>query len=138
MHPIQIVNGFPQYQLSCLISPGNSGSPILNQHGEVIGIASWTKSDAQNLSFAVPIQAFSRLNVSARLKSWEELAATTLPSPRARLEKSRESTDEARIEIAGKDSFVAFQEWYNDSIGKSVTIVAQEAGRTNNFTFTIK
>lgn len=135
---IQIVNGFLQYQLSCPISPGNSGSPILNQHGEVFGIASWTKSDAQNLSFAIPIQAFSRLNVSARLKSWEELAVTVLPSPRARLEKSRENTDEGHKEMAGKDNLLAFQKWYNNSIGKSVTIVAREAGRTNNFTFTIK
>lgn len=135
---IQIVNGFLQYQLSCPISPGNSGSPIFNQHGEVMGIASWTKSDAQNLSFAIPIQAFSRLNVSERPKSWEELAATGSTAPHARLEQSRQSTDQARKETVDTNGFVAFQEWYHDSIGKSVTIVTREEGRTNNFTFTVK
>ena len=135
---IQIVNGFLQYQLSCPISPGNSGSPIFNQGGEVIGIASWTKSDAQNLSFAIPIQIFRCLNVYERPKSWEELAATAPSSPHARLEKSRHSTDQARKEMADADSLGAFQEWYHESIGKSVTIVTREEGRTNTFTFTVK
>jgi S1-C subfamily serine protease len=61
---IRSVNGFLQYQLSCPISPGNSGGPILNNRGEVIGIDSWTKADAQNVSFAIPTREFMRLNVS--------------------------------------------------------------------------
>ncbi len=36
---IRCVDGLVQYQLSCPISSGNSGSPILNPRGEVIGIA---------------------------------------------------------------------------------------------------
>lgn len=135
---IQIVDGFLQYQLSCPISPGNSGSPILNQRGEVIGIASWTKSDAQNMSFAIPIQEFSRFNVSERPKTWEQLAAIAPSAPPARSVRSRQNTDQTRQETADADDFVAFEKWYHDSIGKSVTIVAREKGRTNSFTFTVK
>jgi S1-C subfamily serine protease len=63
---IRSVKGFLQYQLSCPISPGNSGSPVFNQRGEVIGIASWTKAGAQSLSFAIPTRDFFRLNVFER------------------------------------------------------------------------
>lgn len=135
---IQIVDGFSQYQLSCPISPGNSGSPILNQRGEVIAIATWTKSDAQNMSFAIPIQEFSRFTVSQRPKNWEQLAATIRSAPPARSVKSRQNTDQTRNETPEADGFVAFQKWYDGSIGKTVTIVARESGRTNSFTFTVK
>ena len=137
---IRNLDGFLQYQLSCPISPGNSGSPVFNQRGEVIGIASWTKADAQNVSFAIPTREFTSLNVSERPKTWEQLAAASSSPPPARLPKSRQSADRAIIdkEAADAESFVAFENWYNDSVGKSVTVVVLEAGRTNRFTFTVR
>ncbi len=135
---IRSVDGVPQYQLSCPISPGNSGSPILNNRGEVIGIVSWTKADAQNVSFAIPTGEFIRLKVAERPLTWEQLAATPPPAPPAKLIKSRHSTDKALEETADAESFVAFQKWLDDSVGKSVTVVVQEAGRTNIFNFTVK
>ena len=133
---IRKVDGVLQYQLSCPISPGNSGSPILNQRGEVIGIASWTKADAQNVSFAIPTQEFARLKVSKRAMTWEQLAATGRPAPTNSLTGLRPATGNARDAEAG--GFVAFQKRLKDSVGKSVTVVVQEAGRTNIFTFTVK
>ena len=41
-------------QMTALISPGNSGGPILNGNGEVIGISLITLDDGQNLNFAIP------------------------------------------------------------------------------------
>jgi hypothetical protein len=135
---IQTVDGFREYQLSCPISPGNSGSPIFNQRGEVIGIASWTKSDAQNMSFAVPTQDFIRLNISGEPRTWEQLAATNSSALPIKLIKIRQGQDNAIEETADARSFTAFQKWYYDSIGKSVTVVVQEEGRTNIFAFTVK
>jgi len=137
---IRNLDGFPQYQLSCPISPGNSGSPIFNRRGEVIGIASWTKVDAQNVSFAIPTQEFIRLQISKPLATWEQLAAAAPTAVPARLTKSRQSADRTikDQEAADADRYAAFQAWFNDSIGKAVTIVVQEAGRTNTFTFTVK
>ena len=135
---IQIVDGFREYQLSCPISPGNSGSPVFNQRGEVIGIASWTKSDAQNMSFAVPTQDFLRLNVSGEPRTWEQLAATNSSAAPIKLIKIRHGQDHANEETADARSFTAFQKWYYNSIGKSVTVVVQEEGRTNIFAFTVK
>ena len=135
---IRTVEGFREYQLSCPISPGNSGSPIFNQCGEVIGIASWTKSDAQNMSFAIPTQDFIRLKVSEPPTSWEQLAANNAPSPPAKVIKIPRGPDKALAETADAADFTAFQKWYYDSVGKSVTVVVQEAGRTNVFAFTVK
>jgi S1-C subfamily serine protease len=135
---IRSVKGFLQYQLSCPISPGNSGSPVFNQRGEVIGIASWTKAGAQNLSFAIPAQDLSRLNVSERPWTWAQLAASPRPAAGARLTESRQSNDKGLEEITDGGSFAAFKKRLSDSTGKSVTVVLQEEERTNTFTFTVK
>jgi hypothetical protein len=133
---IRSVNGLLQYQVSCPISPGNSGGPILNQRGEVIGIAAWTKADAQNVSFAIPAREFTRLKVSEGAKTWEQLAATGPPAPTNSLTRLRPSTDKAREADVG--DFAALQQWLKDSVGKSVTVVVQEAGQTNIFAFTVE
>ena len=135
---IRSVKGFLQYQLSCPISPGNSGSPVFNQRGEVIGIASWTKAGAQNLSFAIPTQDLFRLSVFERPTTWAQLAATTRPSPQASLVESRQSNDKALEEETDGGSLAAFKKRLSDSAGKSVTVVLQEEERTNTFTFTVK
>jgi S1-C subfamily serine protease len=123
---IRSVQGFLQYQLSCPISPGNSGSPVFNQRGEVIGIASWTKAGAQNLSFAIPTQDLFRLSVFERPTTWAQLPATT------------QSNDKVLEEETNGGSFAAFRKRLSDSTGKSVTVVFQEEERTNTFTFTVK
>ncbi|MBI4025125.1 MAG: trypsin-like peptidase domain-containing protein [Verrucomicrobia bacterium] len=44
-------------QISAAISPGSSGSPVMNAKGEVIGIATLLLTGGQSLNFAVPIEA---------------------------------------------------------------------------------
>lgn len=41
-------------QISAPISPGNSGGPVVNRFGEVIGLATLTVDGGRNLNFAVP------------------------------------------------------------------------------------
>ena len=43
-----------RFQMTALISPGNSGGPVLNGNGAVIGISLITLEDGQNLNFAIP------------------------------------------------------------------------------------
>ena len=135
---IRSVDGFLQYQLSCPISPGNSGSPVLNHRGEVVGIASWTKADAQNVSFAIPTQEFIRLNVSQRPTTWEQLAVGIRPASPPRSMNSRHNTGISLEEKSEAGSYAAFKKRLNDSAGKAVTVFIVEEGQTNIFSFIVK
>ncbi len=48
-------------QISAPISPGSSGSPLLNAAGEVIGVVTSSRMEGQNLNFAVPAVYVSSL-----------------------------------------------------------------------------
>ncbi len=49
----RVVDGVSHIQHDASITNGNSGGPLINQYGEVIGINSWLLTNSQNLNFAV-------------------------------------------------------------------------------------
>lgn len=63
-------------QITCPISPGSSGSPVMNMKGEVIGVATFQMVQGQNLNFAIPISHVKALKATAG----EELAAVNFES----------------------------------------------------------
>jgi S1-C subfamily serine protease len=50
------VNGNINFiQTDAAINPGNSGGPLLNLNGEVIGVNTAIRRDAQNIGFSIPV-----------------------------------------------------------------------------------
>ena len=47
--------GHVYIQHSAPITNGNSGGPLLDKYGQVVGINNWMRTDGQNLNFAIPI-----------------------------------------------------------------------------------
>ena len=63
------VEGYALIQHTAPISPGNSGGPLVNMSGHVIGINTSTLREGQNLNFALPInyvRGVLELNTSIR------------------------------------------------------------------------
>jgi hypothetical protein len=130
------VDGFPQYQVSCPISPGNSGGPVLDERGRVIGIVSWTKSDAQSVSFAIPAREVERLHLAKQASTWEQLSLRARPS----IAPHRVDADWSVSSQGAKASSGGFNDLADrlaKSVGRKVTVVVQEDGAEHKFSFTV-
>jgi len=83
------LGGLHFVQLDAAVNPGNSGGPVVNNEGRVIGIASWKISGVsmEGLSFAVPADiAIAALDIQFADTSTADWASASgrreLPQPR--------------------------------------------------------
>lgn len=60
----RIIDKVDYIQISAPISPGNSGGPLLNAYGEVIGINTMYFENGQNLNFAINIKELQKINTN--------------------------------------------------------------------------
>jgi S1-C subfamily serine protease len=77
---VRRLTGGAYLQISAPVSPGSSGSPVINMAGEVVGVASLQVIKGQNLNFAVP--------GSRALALQQQAAAQIRPRSLALLEQS--------------------------------------------------
>lgn len=48
-------DGLPYIQHDAALNPGNSGGPLVNQHGEVVGVNTFIVSGGEGLGFSLPV-----------------------------------------------------------------------------------
>jgi tetratricopeptide (TPR) repeat protein len=61
---VRVIPGYGKIiQITAPISPGSSGSPVVNMFGQVIGVATLQASEGQSLNFAVPAERILQLKI---------------------------------------------------------------------------
>jgi len=71
-------------QITAPISSGSSGSPVVNMHGQVIGIATLQITGGQSVNFAIPSERISQLQQTSSLMSLSELVVASGKNKRAK------------------------------------------------------
>lgn len=61
------VDGVDCIQMTAPISHGNSGGPLVNVYGDVIGVNSMTLTDGQNINLSINIEELNRLDRSGSM-----------------------------------------------------------------------
>ena len=86
---VSAVREIPGYgkiiQITAPISPGSSGSPVVNMLGQVIGVATLQAAEGQSLNFAVPGERVLQLKIG-ELQSFSSLNSESQKNKRAAAE----------------------------------------------------
>jgi Trypsin-like peptidase domain/TPR repeat/Tetratricopeptide repeat len=68
-------------QITAPISHGNSGSPVFNMRGQVVGVVTIRVMNGQNINLALGASRFVELKAEDKLLGFKELAARTKAKP---------------------------------------------------------
>ena len=113
---VSAVREFPGYgkiiQITAAISPGSSGSPVVNMRGQVIGVATLQAAEGQSLNFAVPGERIARLKIG-ELKTLASLNAETAENKRA----SAESSYSQGLGYLSRDDYAKAVAFFEKAVG---------------------
>lgn len=134
---IRTLDGIRYYQLSCPISPGDSGGPVVNDLGEVLGVVSWRKTDAESLGFAVPAAGVGAMNPASQPIAWSETTPPPLAPP-TRISQTSLDRSQAALDCQPSTSnFAEFQHFLANRAGKHLTVRVKEPGNETRFSFEV-
>jgi len=119
--------GFSMLQTTAPISRGNSGRPLVNLRGQVIGIVTEQMTQGQNLNFALPINY-----VRAALESNNRIRFTLREVAEAQAQKDADDT--LKLFTIYEDKYKV----YKALVPKSWRLANLEGWAANNDTYSIK
>ena len=77
--------GYEFFQTDAALNPGNSGGPLLNRDGDVIGVITFGIADAEGVTFALSVDELnSRLEALSRVPPTATPRPTSTPRPTVR------------------------------------------------------
>lgn len=76
-------------QITAPISPGSSGSPVVNMHGQVIGVATLQVTSGQSVNFAIPSERIAQLDRTSQSQSGQSLSLGELVAATSRNKRAR-------------------------------------------------
>jgi S1-C subfamily serine protease/HEAT repeat protein len=79
------IDGLPFYQLGIAMNPGNSGGPVIDRSGKVIGVASSKASQLEGTAFCIPVEDLRAALVKVGHQP-EGAVAETSPAPKSGLD----------------------------------------------------
>jgi hypothetical protein len=103
-------------QVSCPISPGSSGGPILNINGEVVGMTTLFLAEGQNLNFAVPsptLKTFIEYGKNLDPIAMVPKVIEQTPSPDPPKRPERETPKERYVYLSTQDGFESYLDTYS-------------------------
>jgi tetratricopeptide (TPR) repeat protein len=76
-------------QITAPISPGSSGSPVVNMQGQVIGVATLQITGGQSVNFAIPSDRIAQLDRSAQTQTGQSMSLGELVAATGRNKRAK-------------------------------------------------
>lgn len=121
-------------QTDASINPGNSGGPLLNVLGELIGINTAIRGDAQNIGFAIPVDQLREvlpelLDIERRYRVECGVAVDTLNTPRVVAVKPESPAERAGLQVGDLLTHIDGQP-IQQGIDFCIALIGCRAGQT--------
>jgi S1-C subfamily serine protease len=123
-------------QTDAAINPGNSGGPLLNSQGEVIGINTAIRADAQGLGFAIPIETARKVaaQLSSKGKAEHPYIGIHMVTLSPELRGQLNQTKEFGVQVTREDGVIVLRVVENSPAAKAGIrpgdIIAKVSGKT--------